>query len=118
MSTVRAVYTNLKAARNAIKDLSRFRQISLVLVRHGFGHFVASFNVQDQEVSKALDQHLEGSPEIQDLKESGRDDSLHLFERIPEILQELGPTFVKLGQMIATNSYLFPDAYVRACVPL
>ena len=40
MSTVRTVYTNFKAARSAIKDLNRLRQISAVLIRHGFGYLL------------------------------------------------------------------------------
>ena len=40
MSTMRAVYTNFRAARTALKDMARAREIAVVLVRHGFGHFV------------------------------------------------------------------------------
>jgi len=34
-------------------------------------------------------------------------------QRLREALQELGPTFVKFGQMLATRSDLFPEEFVR-----
>ena len=34
-------------------------------------------------------------------------------QRLREALQELGPTFVKFGQMLATRSDLFPDEFVK-----
>ena len=54
MSTVRTVYTNFKAAKSAIKDLNRLRQISGILIKHGFGYLLKSGRNVDDEVSKVL----------------------------------------------------------------
>lgn len=99
MSTMRSVYTNLRAARTAIKDVGRLRQIAAVLVRHGLGHVVAAWNLQDKAIVGLL---LE--------KRDPNIDPLTLFERITKALQELGPTFVKLGQILSTRPDLVPQA--------
>jgi ubiquinone biosynthesis protein len=99
MSTMRAVYTNLRAARTAIKDFARLEQIVAVLARHGFGHVVEAWDLQDKAILKLL---VRARPEEQSKK------SPH--ERIAEALQELGPTFVKLGQILSTRPDLVPQA--------
>lgn len=99
MSTMRAVYTNLRAARTAIKDMGRLRQIAAVLIRHGFGHFVEAWNLQDKAIVGLL------------IKERPDDVAPQsLWSRICEATQELGPTFVKLGQILSTRSDLIPQA--------
>ena len=50
MSTMRAVYTNVRAARTALKDMARLRQIAAVLVRHGLGHVVETWHLQDKAI--------------------------------------------------------------------
>ena len=104
MSTARAFYTNLRAARNAIKDLNRLQQIVRVLIRHGFGHIVDSLSSSDAQVSEALDD----AREREDREQSGGERSPE--ERIVAILKELGPTFVKLGQILSTRSDLIPQS--------
>ena len=99
MSTMRAVYTNLRAARTAIKDVGRLRQIAAVLIRHGFGHFVEAWNLQDKAILGLL------------LKERPPEDERQtVWARICQATQELGPTFVKLGQILSTRSDLVPQA--------
>ncbi len=99
MSTMRTVYTNLRAARTAIKDMGRIRQIAAVLIRHGFGHVVELWDLQDKVVVGAL---LE--------KRDPEAPKKGLNVRIVEALQDLGPTFVKLGQILSTRSDLIPQA--------
>lgn len=104
MSTARAFYTNLRAARNAIKDLNRLQQIIRVLIRHGFGHITDLLSSNDAQVSKAL----EGAREREQRSSEGSE--LSTEERIVTILKELGPTFVKLGQILSTRSDLIPQS--------
>jgi ubiquinone biosynthesis protein len=99
MSTMRAVYSNLRAARTAIKDMARVRQIAVVLVRHGLGHVVESWNLQDTFILGLLVKKPD--PEVE---------RRTLFERICLAMQELGPTFVKLGQILSTRPDLIPQA--------
>jgi len=97
MSTIRAVYTNLRAARTVIKDAGRVRDIAMVLIGHGLGHIVERWNLQDQSIlRKLLEKRTESEP-------------LNVFERVTKALQDLGPTFVKLGQILSTRPDLIPQ---------
>ena len=133
MSTARAFYTNLRAARNAMKDLNRLQQITRVLIRHGFGHVVTSLSSDNAQVNEALSDALEAEgvdphESVSDVplktdtlktdtlktdtlktdKEERRE--LTTEQRIVAILKELGPTFVKLGQILSTRSDLVPQS--------
>lgn len=72
-------------------SLRRFSQISRVLVRHGFG-FV--FDVRrDRRESKGLQEFL----------------APNFGVRLRRTLDDLGPTFVKFGQVLSTRSDIFPE---------
>jgi len=72
-------------------SLRRFAQISRVLVRHGFG-FV--FDVRrDRREHKGLQEFL----------------APNFGARMRRSLDDLGPTFVKFGQVLSTRSDIFPE---------
>ena len=72
-------------------SLRRFAQISRVLVRHGFG-FV--FDVRrDRRENKGLQEFL----------------APNFGVRMRRSLDDLGPTFVKFGQVLSTRSDVFPE---------
>ena len=72
-------------------SLRRFAQISRVLVRHGFG-FV--FDVRrDRRENKGLQEFLAPTFGV----------------RMRRSLDDLGPTFVKFGQVLSTRSDIFPE---------
>jgi ubiquinone biosynthesis protein len=72
-------------------SLRRFAQISRVLVRHGFG-FV--FDVRrDRRENKGLQEFL----------------APNFGVRMRRSLDDLGPTFVKFGQVLSTRSDIFPE---------
>lgn len=98
MSTIRAVYTNVRAARTAIKDFARFERIVAVLARHGLGHIVEAWDLQDRFLINLVVSRRDPEQE----KKS-------VYLRISEALQELGPTFVKLGQILSTRPDLIPQ---------
>ncbi len=126
MSTARAFYTNLMTARNAIKDLGRLQQIARVLIRNGFGHWVTTLKDgqeggaggageggDDARAREALESALEEGGEARlplDPELTGADPALRSYRRLVSILRELGPTFVKLGQILSTRSDLIPQA--------
>jgi ubiquinone biosynthesis protein len=73
------------------RSLRRFAQISRVLVRHGFG-FV--FDVRrDRRENKGLQEFL----------------APNFGVRMRRSLDDLGPTFVKFGQVLSTRSDIFPE---------
>ncbi len=76
----------------AVRDLERARQIAVVLVRHGFGEIVSRIGF--------------GGSVAETESESSR--RLSLAERLRLALQDLGPSFVKLGQIASTRPDLIP----------
>jgi ubiquinone biosynthesis protein len=80
--------------------LKRYRQIAEVLVRHGLGSLVGVFGLQ-RFVPFA--RGVQSSPH--------RSSSSHTPEHLREALEELGATFIKLGQILSTRADLLPSAY-------
>jgi ubiquinone biosynthesis protein len=84
------VYAELTPPRRA-GNVRRFSQISRVLVRHGFG-FV--FDVRrDRREKKGLQEFL----------------APNFGVRLRLTLDDLGPTFVKFGQVLSTRSDILPE---------
>ena len=81
---------------SAVRDLERLRQIVGVLVRHGFGEVLAR---------TPLGALVSGSSEACATQSVG--------ERVRLVIQDLGPSFVKLGQIASTRPDLIPLDVVR-----
>jgi ubiquinone biosynthesis protein len=74
-----------------VKDIERLRQITTVLARHGFGEVLQRAGLGGK-------------------KEEGEDEArrISLAERLRLALQDLGPSFIKLGQIVSTRPDLIP----------
>lgn len=84
-----------------IRHIGRYREIATALIRYGFGMVV-------EEIGFARFLSLPRRLFL----ESRRKEAKTVGERIRLVLQELGPTFVKLGQIASTRPDLFPDEIV------
>ncbi len=90
-------------ALGAARDLGRVHDIAAVLIRYGFGDLVQRLGMANalERAGKAL--HLKGPQHAVRLEPA---------ERVRQALEELGPTFVKLGQILATRADLFPPEWI------
>ncbi len=97
------VLKQIKAVAGMYAHLPRYREIFTVFWRHGFG-----------DVLKLV--HLQKTLEIQDSQlpdRAGNADHSPAAERFRMALEELGPTFVKFGQILSTRRDLVSEAVVN-----
>ena len=87
----------------AARDFGRLRDITSVLVRYGFADAVRRMGMAS--VLERVGETLTGS-EADGLVRLGTP------QRICRALEELGPTFVKLGQLMSTRVDLFPPEWI------
>jgi ubiquinone biosynthesis protein len=83
---------------NTVRDIDRLRQITQVLARHGFGELIARTDLATLVPFRKLDE------------EPTR---VSVGVRMRLALQELGPSFVKLGQILSTRADLLPPDIIH-----
>jgi ubiquinone biosynthesis protein len=84
------------------KHLNRYRQIAWLFVKYG-----RSDLVKQTGLDETLDAEQKATP-----KEQAK------ASELAEDLEKLGPTFVKLGQLLSTRVELMPQAYLEALARL
>lgn len=91
--------------RAAYQDLGRLREIAGIVARHGYGHLAASLRR-----GKAIPEDPRASAEAAEVGDAP--------VRLRRLLQDLGPTFIKLGQVLSTRADLVPSRYQRELAKL
>ena len=84
------------ATRTKQRNLGRLSEIAQVAVRHGFGYFIEKHKLTDLLPWRAARGARAEAPPNQR--------GVHLRE----MLDELGPTFVKFGQLLSTRPDIVP----------
>ncbi|MDH4216213.1 MAG: AarF/UbiB family protein [Gallionella sp.] len=87
----------------AARDLGRLHEIASILIRYGFGDVVRRMGMANalERAGKALLWHH--AEELAHLEPPAR---------MRRALEELGPTFIKLGQVLATRVDLFEPEWI------
>src|SRR5690554_21215 len=101
----------------AVKDIRRLREISGVLTRHGFSAVARRIGLGrllgEAEAPDEFEGDAEGSggEELASEDIFGKDRRL-AAERFRKVLEDLGPTFVKLGQVLSTRPDILPPEFI------
>lgn len=82
-----------------LKNASRLRVIVSVFARHGFANIAERIKL--------------GRFVLERLSAQGDEERYSIAERIRMSFEELGPTFVKMGQVLASRPDLVPDEFVQ-----
>jgi ubiquinone biosynthesis protein len=85
-----------------MKGLRRFGAITRVLARHGLGNVIQRMFKRDRAAS---DIDSENTQPVQS--------AFHSPVRIRLMLEELGPSFIKLGQLMSVRADVFPPEYTE-----
>jgi ubiquinone biosynthesis protein len=89
-----------------IRNLRRWRELQAILFRYGFDFLIDTKEVRTiQSTLRTL--HLPVSIPESKLHE------LSTPERVRRMLQDMGPTYVKLGQILSSRSDFLPDSWVQ-----
>ncbi|MDP3138334.1 MAG: AarF/UbiB family protein [Burkholderiaceae bacterium] len=90
-------------ALTAVRDIGRLHDIASILIRYGFGDMVRRMGLANalERAGRAL--HWSNAEEFAHLPPPAR---------VRRALEEMGPTFVKLGQVLATRVDMFEPEWI------
>lgn len=88
---------------SAMRDFPRLREISAIMIRHGMGDVIQRLGIPGMLERAGQILHMPAKPERE---------AIPAPVRVRQALEELGPSFIKLGQVLATRVDLFPSDWI------
>ncbi|WP_027370207.1 ABC1 kinase family protein [Desulfovermiculus halophilus] len=85
---------------HTLSRLNRFKEISFTLIKYGFGDLLSRLDLPDKLI---FSKPSRKSPRSED----------NTWKRIRYVLTDLGPTFVKFGQILSLRTDLLPPDLAR-----
>ncbi|MFC2023844.1 ABC1 kinase family protein [Chloroflexota bacterium] len=85
------------------RHLQRYNQIGRILTRYGFGHVLTQLGI-GRAITPGLERLRFSSAEI--LRATPA-------ERVRMVIEELGPTYIKLGQILSTRADIVPADMIK-----
>ena len=85
-----------------IRHIKRYRDVAKVLARHGFGYIVEEMGLL----------HMLSLPKRL-FTDTEKVDPLSTGERIRQVIEELGPTYVKIGQIASTRADIISEEILQ-----
>lgn len=97
----------LRGITKTYKHIKRYKEILNVLIKYGFGLFIERVGLLQRLSKRSF------------LSESVKDiERFTIPQRMRMALEELGPTFIKLGQILSTRPDILPSEYINELVKL
>ncbi len=91
-------------ALSAVRDIGRLHDLASILIRYGFGDVVRRMGLVDL---------LARAGRVLHWKYAQEQPYLGPPERVRRAMEEMGPTFIKFGQILATRVDLFPPEWIE-----
>ncbi|UCD27738.1 MAG: hypothetical protein JSV03_11600, partial [Planctomycetota bacterium] len=94
-----------------VRSIRRVQAIARVLSRHGFGHLVNKLRLERYVPLPKRWRRITPPTLVAETESS-------LGRRIAQVCEELGPSFIKLGQMLSTRPDVVPAEIVNELIKL
>jgi ubiquinone biosynthesis protein len=88
-------------AQPATRSLGRLSEIAQAMVRHGFGYFLEAHKLTDLLPGRSAEARIAAAA-------AANGGASARGQHLRELLDELGPTFVKFGQLLSTRPDVVP----------
>ena len=85
------------------RHLNRYRQILSILLKFGFGDIIEQLSI---------DQYVDAGLKVISRKNRHREEKRTRAQRVRLAIEELGPTYVKFGQILSTRPDLIPADFI------